>query len=188
MGTHPSKSSQFGLVIVIWKKRFSLYLPLYQVNFIYDWVLYNVGYKQPLYTYIRPPFQSSLNEKMFYLILLKFPKANHQARGQAWKISDWTLCFSKQKLAWVIAELTVILELTLIPIQGRQRHMELCCSPAPSLCSSSIWLQSKSPLWDHCSCSPPSRWARNGQQEQENRAVLFCPLTSAEKLVKTGKK
>lgn len=35
------------------------------------------------------------------------------------------MCFSKQKLA----SLTVILELTCIPVQGGNRHMELCCSP-----------------------------------------------------------
>lgn len=52
------------------------------------------------------------------------------------------MCFSKQKLAWVITELMVILELTSIPIQGKKSHMELCCSPAPTLCSNSSWIES----------------------------------------------
>lgn len=91
------------------------------------------------------------------------------------------MCFSKQKLVVVIIELRMILEFTHIPTKGKKRYMELCCSPALTLCSNSSWTQRKSSLCDCCSCCPPSRW---GQQEQANGAALSCPLNSIKNLWK----
>lgn len=91
------------------------------------------------------------------------------------------MCFSKQKLVVVIIELRMILEFTHIPTKGKKRYMELCCSPALTLCSNSSWTQRKSSLCDYCSCCPPSRW---GQREQANGAALSCPLNSIKNLWK----